>query len=217
MIHAESVAELQALLPKLVFPADPTQRAELATLMSLSYSPVFGELFDCAGSVSIERGDDPPDFVIGTSQGRTSLEITTFTTPQSEIFHRERSGPGLYTSTLRAKKPDKSFWQRLRGETLPDDSAVAPHAEAVADLDADYLKAACQVLAQKHADLPRYHAAYARRLLLVQDKLSGFTSDFERRLPELQRFIATLPATPRFDHVLIVNGNHHYGVFAAKL
>jgi hypothetical protein len=216
LLAAESIEQLRMQLQKLPLPHDPVQSAEFATLLSLSYSPLFYELFVDAGVVAIGRGDDPPDFVITSPGGRTSLEITRFTVPQAEIFHRERKGPGLYTSTLRAGKPGKKFWSDLKGGTLPDDSQVEPHVEARADLDADYFKAAGVVLQQKQADLTRYGGAYQRRILLVYDKLSEFKAEFERRLPELRRFVATLPE-PRFDAVLLVDGNHYSGVFAAKL
>ncbi len=216
LLAADSIAQLRVQLQKLPLPDDPVQSAEFATLLSLSYSPLFSELFAGDGAVSIGRGDDPPDFIITSPGGRTSLEVTRFTVPQAEIFHRERKGPGLYTSTLRAGKPDKKFWADLKDGTLPDDSQVEPHVEARADLDADYFKAAGTVVQHKHADLPRYGGAYQRRILLVYDKLSGFKAEFERRLPELRRFAITLPE-PRFDAVLLVDGNHYSGVFAAKL
>jgi hypothetical protein len=104
----------------------------------------------------------------------------------------------------------------MREGALPDDSHVTPHFENVADLDADYYKSAADVLAQKHADLPRYLDAYERRWLLVQDKLSEFGSDFDRRLPGLRRIVAALSA-PRFDAVILVDENHHPGVRAATI
>ncbi|HRE04648.1 MAG TPA: hypothetical protein PKX00_03500, partial [Opitutaceae bacterium] len=107
LIAADSIVQLRVQLQKLPLPDDPVQSAEFATLLSLSYSSLFSELFAVDGVVAISRGDDPPDFVIISPGGRTSLEITRFTVPQAEIFHRERKGPGLYTSTLRAGKPDK--------------------------------------------------------------------------------------------------------------
>lgn len=216
MLAAGSIEQLQVQLKRLPLPDDPVRSAEFATLLSLSYSPLFCELFMGDGAVSVGWGDDPPDFVITSPGGRTSLEITRFTVPQAEIFHRERTGPGLYTSTLRAGKPGRVFWANLRGGTLPDDSQVEPHVEALADLDADYIKAANTVLQQKHADLPRYGDAYRRRILLVYDKLSGFKSEFERRLPALRRFLPT-PPSPCFDAVLLVDGNHYSGSFAVKL
>lgn len=216
LLAAESIAQLRAKLPSVTLPDDTVLSTEFATLVSLSYSSLFLELFAGDGAVSIGRGDDPPDLVITSPGGCTSLEVTRFTVPQTEIYHRERQSPGLYTSTLRAGKPNKKFWSDLKEGTLPDDSQVNPHVEALADLDADYFKVAGAVLQQKQADLTRYGGIFQRRALLVHDKLSGFSSEFDRRLPGLRRLVAALPE-PRFDAVLLVDGNHYTGAFAAQL
>lgn len=214
--EAMSISALRTTLQQLVLPTHATQHSELSALLSLSFSPLFTELFACDGQVSISWGEDPPDFVVTASMGRSSLEVTRFTHPQNEIFHRKRQGPGLYTSTLRANKPDKKFWANLQSGSLPDDSAVEPHTEKLSDLDADYFKTAFGVYAQKCTDLLRYNRAYDRRLLLIYDKLSEFTYDFERRIPILRRYILVQPR-PHFEEVILINGNQHAGVYAVKL
>lgn len=216
VIEANSASEAAIRLRDVAWPESATQRAEFSTLLSWSYSAVFAELFNGEGPVSISWGEDPPDFAITTASGKTSVEVTRFIMPQSEVHRRERRGPGAYTSTLRWGKPDRRFRTALREGVLPDDSHVTPHFESLVGLDADYYKAAGQVLAQKQTDLVRYRDAYQRRWLLVQDKLSEFAADFERRLPELRRMVAAF-SVPRFDGVIVVDGNHHAGVHAVKL
>jgi hypothetical protein len=215
VVEANSASDAAIRLRHVAWPESATQRAEFSTLLSWSYSSVFAELLNGEGPISIRWGEDPPDFAITTASGRTSVEITRFTTPQSEVYRRERSGSGAYTSTLRRGKPDRLFRTALREGTLPDDSHVRPHFESLTGLDADYLKAAGDVLAQKQSDLIRYRDAYQRHWLVVQDKLSEFAADLERRLPELRRMVAALSG-PRFDAVILVDGNHHTGVHAAK-
>ncbi len=216
VVEADSASEVAIRLREVAWPDGTTQRAEFSTLLSWSYSTVFADLFNGEGPVFIRWGEDPPDFAITTASGKTSVEVTRFTTPQSEVYRRERGGPGAYTSTLRRGKPDREFRTALREGVLPDDSHVTPHFESLANLHADYYKAAGDVLAQKQTDLVRYRDAYQRRWLLVQDKLSEFAADFENRLPELRRMVAALPA-PYFDAVIVVDGNHHSSVHAAKL
>ena len=216
VVEAKSASEAAIRLRDVAWPENATQRAEFSTLLAWSYSVVFAELLNGDGAISIRCGEDPPDFAITTASGKTSVEVTRFTTPQTEVYRRERHGPGAYTSTLRRGKPDRGFWTAIREGALPDDSHVTPHFEGLASLDADYYKVAADVLAQKHADLIRYRDAYQRHWLLVQDNLSEFASDFERRLTELRQMLAALPS-PGFDAVILVDGNHHTGVRAAKI
>lgn len=211
LVHAASISKVQAAVRETPSPDGKQQRREVSTLRSLAYGPAFTALFAQDGEVGIAWGADPPDFFTTDATGRASVEVTQITVPRSEIFNRER-GAGPFTSALRAGKPSREFWEEIRSGTLPDDSWVKPHFEPVAALDADFFAAARIVFEQKLADLPRYQADYQRRILLVEDRLTGFKTEFERRAAAL----AALFAGAGFDAVLVVDGNHHAGAVGLR-
>jgi len=214
-MKANSIIELGDLIR--IAPPDKIHSNEFTALRSLAFTALFPKLFDYDGPFSLERGADPPDYCLTAKTEKVSIEVTSFTTGKTEIYGRERHDPGLYTSTLRSIKPDTQFWNGIRSHTLPDDSLVNPHGERGSDLDGDYYKIASTVLRQKLDDLEKYRTKYWKSILLVRNKLSEFSSVFNRRTPFLTLILGTISTEYRFDNVVLVDGNSHGRAFAIKL
>lgn len=190
---------------------------EMCILKSFAFTPEFAKLMLKDLPVALDRGPNPPDFVVTYPSDRTSIEITIFTTPQIEIYRRERQGEGAYTSTLRKGKPNASFWQGIRKGTLPDDSLCMPHFEAEIDIERDYMTVATTILKQKTEGLAAYYTDYSTRLLLIHDRLSEFPSKFSERMPRLRSWIEQNPQAYSFDGIFVVDGSHNSSVASYKI
>ncbi len=226
LLRADSLIELVTSLREATGPDDPKERYEFSVVQSWAASTLFSDPFPTIGPFEFSRGQDPPDFLIKTPSAKMSIEVTSLTTAKFEVFSREHIDSGkkasmpprasceqpgvrLFTSTLREGKASKQFRSRLRSGKLPDDSMATPHAEALADLDADFLKIAIQVLSDKVRRLVDYRSNYSRRILLIYDKLSVFSSESERRRPLIRQILYDLESVASFEDVILVNGNHY--------
>lgn len=218
-MKANTARELSELLQAAPPVSDSKERGEFGAVRSWAYSSIFEKSFSAVtGPFEFGRGPDPPDFCVIGQNGKVAIEATTFTSGQFEVFCKERAGAGSFTSTLRKNKPDKLFRERLRGGSLPDDSQAIPHFEALSDLDGDYADMTAQVLEAKVRDLVGYRSEYLKCILLVHDKLSNFSAtDWERRVPVLQRLLGRLAQKGKFEEVILVNGNSYSGNTAVKV
>jgi very-short-patch-repair endonuclease len=219
MMTANSIAELADQIRRAPTPIGAKRLAEFSALRSFAFAPLFTKIFGSDDFCCLEEGSDPPDYCLTTPTAKVGIEITSITTPRLKIFRRVRSRTGSYTSMLRSKKskPDARFWNKLRNNELQDDSEAVPHFEKVGDLDRDYYEIAHNLMKIKMERLTEYRPKYWKNVLLVHDELSKFKSDFERRIPILRGVLNFFPTRLRFDAIVLVDGNHHFGVKAYRL
>jgi hypothetical protein len=155
----------------------------------------------------VNRGDDPPDFVIsGTSKKKIAVEVSTFVTEKKKILDKSPAFPGAYTSTLRRGKADAVFHAAIQAKHLSDDSGFHPHVENTADLDRDYYDTMKPVLSNKVADAKQYAGMFDCTVILIDDSLSEFENTIERRLPTLRSYLQSLQPPASVEVVLIDEG-----------
>jgi len=205
-LEAESLEELarkiRAWTPKGLRPT------ELQALRSLTYTQNFTKILPRVFPCKLTIGDNPPDFILLAESEKIAIEATSLTTPQFEVFKRERLEGGPHTSTLASGRADKDFWQKMREYKLPDDSRVKPATTLVSDALQNNFTIASQVIAAKIEDLRRYHANYSSRILLVSDELSCDAFFLEPLAKALRQWLLTFTAEIIFNQIIIVCRAH---------